>query len=227
MRVHRRTHGFTLIEIAMVLAIIGAMVLVSAPNFSAWRSSQQVRSGARSVGDALSQARGDAMRSGTTHVVFLRIPGVGTTDPTGTDLVDENLDPVAITVLQDDDDDCYIDAPETRTIYRFEADVAFGSANTLTKAPLDNTPPTSATGATFSDPTAPATPLRWVLFRPDGIPLAFEGDVVAGCGTIGTTGSGSGGIYVTNGDRDFALVMTPLGGIRLHAFNEETNAWTN
>lgn len=227
MRALRRTHGFTLIEIAMVLAIIGAMVLVSAPNFSAWRSSQQVRSGARSAGDALSQARADAMRSGVTHVVLLRIPGVGTTDPTGTDLVDGNGDPVAITVLQDDDDDCYIDALEPRSVYRLETDVAFGSSNTLTKAPLDNTPPTSATGATFSDPTAPATPLRWVLFRPDGIPLAFEGDVGAGCGTIGTIGSGAGGIYLTNGDRDYAVVMTPLGGIRLHAFNNDNNAWTN
>ena len=57
MRPQRRTHGFTLIEIAMVLAIVGAMVLVSARNFTAWRSTQQARSGARSAGDALWQVR--------------------------------------------------------------------------------------------------------------------------------------------------------------------------
>ena len=78
----------------------------------------------------------------------------------------------------------------------------------------------------FSDPEVPATARVWVLFRPDGIPVAFKGNLL-NCDTIGETGSGGGAIYVTDGNRDFAAVMSPLGGVRLHAWDERNTQWSN
>ena len=46
---------------------------------------------------------------------------------------------------------------------------------------------------------------NFLMFRPDGIPVGFT----AACVT-GQIGSGAGGVYVTNANRDYAVVVTPL-----------------
>lgn len=60
------------------------------------------------------------------------------------------------------------------------------------------------------------------MFRGDGIPVTFD----AGC-NVGTIGSGNGAVYVTNGDRDYAVVLTALGAVRVHAWNAVEGAWTD
>ena len=40
-------------------------------------------------------------------------------------------------------------------------------------------------------------------------------------------GNAGGAIYLTNGQRDYAIVLSPLGAVRVHAFEEGTNQWTN
>ena len=92
--------------------------------------------------------------------------------------------------------------------------------------------PGDANGATFAAPQAightfidPAgNPANWVLFRPDGLPVVFTG-AFPDCGVIGPTGTGGSAFYITNGKRDYSLVLTPLGGVRVHAWNEKTNQW--
>lgn len=227
MRVPHNQRGFSLIEILIVVAIIGVLALISVPSFQSWQTTQRARSAARTVGDALTAARHGAIRTSIRHVVFLRIAGVGTTDPSGTDLLDASGLPVDVTLLQDDDGDCYIDAGEPIAYFPFDSGIRFGPSAATVKAPADTAAPSMATGVTFSNPESPAAALRWVMFRPDGIPVAFSGDLVSGCDTVGTTGSGGGGIYLTNGDRDFAVVMAPLGGVRLHAWEAQNSAWTN
>ena len=38
-------------------------------------------------------------------------------------------------------------------------------------------------------------------------------------------GQGGGAIYVTNGRRDYAVVLSPLGAVRLHAWNVGSGNW--
>ncbi len=77
-----------------------------------------------------------------------------------------------------------------------------------------------ATGSTFTDANGNAA--RWVMFRPDGVPVGFT----AACVT-GQLGSGAGGIYVTNANRDYAVVVTPLGGAHVRGFERGAGAWMN
>ena len=76
------------------------------------------------------------------------------------------------------------------------------------------------TGSTFADP--PGNPASWVMFRPDGVPVAFT----TAC-NIGGTGSGGGGVYVTNGSRDYGVVLSPLGGVKLMRFDRGGSTWVN
>ena len=69
--------------------------------------------------------------------------------------------------------------------------------------------PPQASGTTASDPSNNAT--NWVLFRPDGIPVGLD-PTASTCGTIGDTGTGGAGLYVTSGGRDYAVTLAPLGG---------------
>jgi hypothetical protein len=64
----------------------------------------------------------------------------------------------------------------------------------------------------------------WLLFRPDGIPVRFEGAFGA-CGTIGATALGGAGFYLTNGTRDYAVVLSPMGGVRVWVWDTTAGAW--
>lgn len=222
---HRRQGGFSLLEVVVVVAIAGAITAIAMPSMSAWRTRSETRSSARAMADVLTSARNNAIRTGTQHIVYMRIPGVGTTDPNGTDIVDEAAQPVEAITLQDDDGDCHIDAGEPQAYLSMSAGMTYGLTSTALKAPSDTSNPTTATGVTFADPENTANPIRWLMFRPDGIPVAFSGDFT-GCDTIGSTGSGGGAIYMTDGTNDFAAVMMPLGGVRLHSFDRAANGWT-
>ncbi len=76
------------------------------------------------------------------------------------------------------------------------------------------------TGASFAQPDG--TDAAWVVFGPDGIPVAFN----AAC-NLGTTGTGAGAVYVTNGDRNYAVVLNPLGTSNVERFDPAQNTWEN
>ena len=59
------------------------------------------------------------------------------------------------------------------------------------------------TGFTFTD--ASNNQASWVMFLPQGVPLSFSTDC-----TTGVVGSGVGGLYLTNGSRDYSIVLSPL-----------------
>jgi hypothetical protein len=67
-----------------------------------------------------------------------------------------------------------------------------------------------------------------VVFRPDGTPVTSN--VGVNC-ALGQTGSGGGAIYVNNaaggGTRNYAVVLTPLGGVKVHGWEQTQGAWTN
>ena len=89
-------------------------------------------------------------------------------------------------------------------------------------APNDNNPvpapPGGNFGTSFTDPAGAS--VRWVVFRPDGVPVAFD----AAC-NLGATGTGGGAVYFTNTRRDYAVVLSPLGGVRVHSWDPGAGAW--
>lgn len=226
----RDSAGFSLIEIVIAMALIGIMAGIGAVSFGNWMGMQRVRSSARELADAFMLARTEAMRTGNNHVVFFSVPNINDKDPVGNDILDQQGIPVVVLVINDGPQaasNCQIDPNEELLHVRPTTGLRWGIATAPVRAPLDTTIPPIADGLTFSDPTNPATPVNWVLFQPDGIPVNFEGDPVLGCGTIGSLGSGRGAAYITDGTRDYAVVLSPLGGVDVNAWDPDNARWSD
>jgi prepilin-type N-terminal cleavage/methylation domain-containing protein len=216
----------TLIEIMVVVAIIAVLATLTTMKMSDWFMNQQVKAAARAAGDAFQLARSEAIRTGSNHMVFFGSPG--DTDPAGTPLAGPG-GWVPILILNDGPAataNCQIDPGEpVRGIPPID-NVSWGVSNANAKVPDDSgkapfSPP-QAGGGTFADPANNA--VNWVLFRSDGVPVSIA--FTAGtCGQVGGTGSGGGALYVTNGKRDYAAVLSPLGGVRVHLWND--GGWSN
>jgi hypothetical protein len=61
------------------------------------------------------------------------------------------------------------------------------------------------------------------VFRPDGIPRGYS----TGPYAEGAIGTGGGAVYLTNGIRDYAIVLSPLGGVQVDAWDVGSGAWRN
>jgi prepilin-type N-terminal cleavage/methylation domain-containing protein len=224
---HRGRLGFTLIEIMVVVGIIAVLAAITTVQMGEWLVNQRVKAAARSAADAYQLARSEAIRTGSNHIVFYGSPGA--TDPAGTSLNGTAGTWVPILILNDGPPttaNCQIDGGEAIRGVQPETDVQWGVSKANVKVPDDTgtapfSPPQSS-GGTFSDPSNNS--VNWVLFRPDGIPVSFSFSGGT-CGQIAGTGSGGGALYVTNGERDYAMVLSPLGGVRVHLWHG--NAWSN
>ena len=219
----RARAGLTLLELVVVLAILAILGLVMAPLMTAWSERQELKAAARAAGDLLLLARSEAIRTGNNHVVFFGA------DPAGTGLVDDEGNFVPMLALDDGPPgtaNCRIDGGEATETISPEGTVSWGVTHATVAAPGDANSASFAapqsSGHTFLDPAG--NPANWVLFRPDGLPVVFTG-AFPDCGVVGPTGTGGAAFYITNGKRDYSLVLTPLGGVRVHAWNERTNLW--
>jgi prepilin-type N-terminal cleavage/methylation domain-containing protein len=213
----RAVPGFTLIEMMVAIAVIAAVILIVATRLDRWRDIEAVKSAARSVEGAFAYARGEAIRTGNHHILFIR------TDIAGNPLEDAEGNRVPILILDDGrpgsaDQNCQIDAGENFEVVRLERGVAFGATAASVPAPLDVGGSPFAGGSSFSD--TDGNPADWVLFRPDGMPRSID----ATC-AVGALGSGGGGVYLSNAERDAAIVLSPLGAARVFAWNSETVQW--
>ena len=100
------------------------------------------------------------------------------------------------------------------------AGVSWGVTKATAAAPLDDPAAVLSNGTTFLDPAG--NDVNWVAVRPDGVPIGFDDTCV-----LGQTGSGGGSVYVTDGRRDYAVTLSPLGAVRIHAWEEVSGSWTN
>lgn len=225
---NQRLGGVTLIELVVALGMVAVLMLIAFPLFTRWQENQNAKQAARGIADLLLLARSEAIRTGDQHVVFFGPPG--STDPAGTDIEDGAGNYVPMLALDDGPAataNCRIDGGEATEVIQPVTGLSWGVASATSRAPKDTgtapfAPPQSS-GSTFSDPTG--TPRSWVLFRADGIPVVFSGSG-GDCGVVGSTGTGGAALYLTNGKRDYAVVLSPLGAARVHAWSA-SGGWTD
>ena len=111
----RRRSGFTLIEVAIVVAIVGIVTATTMPNVTRYMEVTRARAAAKSIADAFNVARAQAIRTGNNHVVFFSVGGAG--DAAGNTLQRRDGTAVPILVLNDGspgsaNQNCAIDAGE-------------------------------------------------------------------------------------------------------------------
>ena len=70
--------GFTLIEMAIVLAVIGVVLMLGAPSFSAWIQNTQIRNAGESMLAGIKLARAEALKRNST-VLFQLMTSTGPT----------------------------------------------------------------------------------------------------------------------------------------------------
>ena len=224
MRTARRRGAFTLIEVAIVVGIIAALVITSAYLMRDWFANQHTKGVARSLADVMLLAREEAIRTGVNHLVFFSL------DASDTGLTASGR-PVAALAVRDDNGDGAPQSDEVVGVTPFDTSgsTSWGAAFALTTgsevpAPNDN-PAASyplANGFACCSFTQPGgTPARWIAFLPDGTPRSFS----IGPFSVGEVTTGSGTVYISNGSRDFGVVIAPLGGVRVHSFRRGPDAW--
>jgi Tfp pilus assembly protein FimT len=223
-RVHRAA-GITLIEIVIVVAIAGALLAAGGAVFSSWSTDQRVKAAARSVADLMTLARSEAIRSRLNHVLVFDL------DAGGSGLVHPDGGSLEALVFADANGDGNPQSTEYVASLATGATqgLGWGSVFALTQSPEVPTPNDNP-GATyplaagfeccsFTQPGGAVA--RWIAFLPDGTPRGFSLGPVA----IGAVGTGSGSVYLTNGSRDYAVVLSALGAVRVHVWNPVQGAW--
>jgi type II secretory pathway pseudopilin PulG len=216
-----------LIEVVVVLGIIAALAATAIPSIQDMLERRRLQGFARDLGNMFQIARSQAIRTGNNQIAYFG--PLGNTDgPAGNVLVDSVGETVPMLILDDGPPataNCHIDVSEDRETIPLPIQIGFGVSEAASKVSTDSgsaafSSPQSS-GTTASDPSNNAT--NWVLFRPDGIPVGFAPTSTT-CGTIGDTGTGGLGLYVTSGGRDYAVTLAPLGGVRIHTWGDA--GWT-
>jgi Tfp pilus assembly protein FimT len=105
-RAHKSNQGFTLLETATIVVVIGILAAISAPSLLGWYNRTKVDSALNEVRGALQQAQREAMRKSETCTVTF--PASGTKNPTIESncviIGDGTLDDVTIRHNHSDDD---------------------------------------------------------------------------------------------------------------------------
>ncbi len=214
--IDRASSGFTLLELMVVVVVVGVISVLAVPALNQTSSNQRLRDSAMALSGLLSLARGEAIRTGNVHIVFLGQDTLGNT------LQDVNGTTVPMLMLDDGrpgsaNQNCEIDSGEITHTVGEAAGVDVGLITGTAAAPSDLGTGDIMTGTSFLGPNGLAA--SWVLFRPEGAPLSFD----ATCAT-GAIGSGAGAFYLTNGTRNAAVVLLPMGTVRVHGWS---GGWNN
>ena len=218
----RLERGITLVEIVVVLGIIGVLGLITMPMMTEYSGNMDLRSTAREVADIFLLARAESIRTGDHHVVFF-----GNTDEGGNALQEPSGGWVPLLALNDGTpatSNCVIESGESSEVVLPGNGVQWGLSFATGAAPDDQgtEPFDQLNGNSFR---LGATSVDWVLFKPDGIPVLGSGG--GDCGTLSATGTAGGAIYITNGIRDYGIVLTPLGSVRVHSWDRNSNGWSS
>ncbi len=194
-------NGFTLIELMIVVAIMGIASLVTVPRFIDWLEDIRVKDAARGVADAFALARVEAIRNQNNQIVSFQSN-------------------TTVTILDDTDNDGVADVGESVTTVTAQQGVTPGASAALSNVPGDPDPQNEfSNGLTFIG--LDSNPTNSLAFLPTGIPVVFSTSPF----TPGAVGSGSGGVYLTNGRRDYAIVLNAMGGVAVGKWSRSDAEW--
>lgn len=221
-----RTAGYTLTEIMITLAIVAVAIAIAIPSLNRATENSDLRETALSLDGAFQTARGEAMRTGDVQLFFVF------QDAEGNPLFDPNGDQVPVLIVNDGapgsaNQNCKVDGGERTIAVSKEAmkkatDIGApaGGQGGLIGGLLGDLGMGDATqgGFSFADPAG--NNVTYVMFRPEGMPIAFD----ANC-NLGGPGSGAGTVYMNNGDRSYAVALSPMGTTKVLSFNNATGAW--
>ena len=209
-------------EVGITLAIIGVALVIAIPSLNRATENGELRDTAMALDGGLVSARGEAIRTGDVHLFFMF------QDAEGNPLLDANGDPVPVLVHNDGppgspEQNCRIDAGESAMALGKEElkkiDMMGGLPGGTAEALYDlGMGDPSQSGSSFVDPAGNS--VTWVMFRPEGVPIAFD----ANC-NLGEPGSGAGTFYMKNEDRIFAVSLSPMGTTKVMTFNQATGDW--
>jgi type IV fimbrial biogenesis protein FimT len=73
----RRAAGFSVIELMMVVAIIGVVLMLAVPSFAEFLQNQQIRSASDAILNGLQVARAEAIRRNLSVEVAINVPETG------------------------------------------------------------------------------------------------------------------------------------------------------
>ena len=230
----RRVDGFSLIEVVIVLSIVGILLSMGVASFSNWSTRERLSNSAGELAQILFVARVEAIRKSVNHIVFFG------SDASGGDLVSENGGtPVAALLIEDTNGNGAPDVGEQRMVVPMATDtkIVWGRTHAPILVPTnggsvagDPFSGTSTEGsaqeqssvANFRHPSQADTVQSWILFAPDGTPRAL--DASAGV-VVADVGTGDGAIYLSDGERDQAVVMTALGAVRSYRWDTGDGSW--
>jgi type II secretory pathway pseudopilin PulG len=220
MNARRGEYGFTMIEIAVIVAIVSFLVAIAVPNLTAYQRRQDARSQAQRIANTLSEARELAIKEGNQYFVeFL---------PNGN-----------LRIVDDDDNDEQWDAGTeferiVTPIANMHPDVSqyvpgtSPAVSTVVPEEVGNPNPANANqdpipaeGITFPLDAVSGNPA--ILFTVQGLPVSMP--AVLG-NPPGAPGSGQGTYYVTdNTDVVYAASLSPLGATKLRVFRPTLGDW--
>jgi prepilin-type N-terminal cleavage/methylation domain-containing protein len=221
----RGGRAFTVLELLVVVAILAVFSALAAPFVRGMQEDQRVRDSARQLASSFATARSRALASSRNHIVYFADASGVATDVCGNPITDPAGNAVPVIVLDDGPPgtgDCCFDPSATVLTVPARPGVSFGVSFAAAPPPEDvgaaGAGGMTAQGSTFA--TMAGVPTSGVLFRPDGVPATFD----AAC-SVGGLGSGGGGVYVTNENRDYAVVLSPLGVAKVRRFERGSGTW--
>ena len=233
-KIWKGTRGFSLIEMVIVVSILGILLSMGVVSFNKWSKRQRVSNASGEMAQLLFVGRSEAIRKGVNHIAFFDTDSFGNALLAG-----DGTTPVAALLIEDSNGNFSPDSGERRMTVPLTilSDIAWGRVEAASLVPnangslvgdpfsdttVENSAQEAASAANFRHPTDASAVHSWVLLAPDGTPRAFDS---SGATTIADVGTGDGAIYLNDGERDHAVVMSALGSLRSYRWDASDESW--
>jgi prepilin-type N-terminal cleavage/methylation domain-containing protein len=218
----RGASGFTLIETMIAVAIMALLVGLVIPSFARQRTRSDARSHAARIMGVLKEARAQAISFGQPVMVLFDDPVAPAVLP----------DRSFARIIRSTNGDCAEDAGDVITDVEMEP----GLSTSVTAYGVGPETPFAATAVPGTDdpgttlaalnegtsfPDDPTSGLPGIAFNAQGMAIT-----IGAGGTCGNGGTGTGGVYVTDNNTGvYAVVLAPLGSLKLYSLNPESLQW--